>query len=125
MPVPDLLCTIAFTKEEHGARLRMFGRQHQYGVGLIEAGEIIEVGVLMKLVVCVAVTADHARGRNNGNPPGEARRARGLCVRKKHSSTLRFRDCGRDVIEFVYGPTDRCGNASLAACIERLAQIGK
>jgi hypothetical protein len=78
--VPDLALQVLGRAEQRGAAV---ARQHQPGVGLGEAGQVIEVAVVAKQEVAVAVALALGRGRDDGDAVlaqlrGEARAALGV-----------------------------------------------
>jgi hypothetical protein len=78
--VPDLALQVLRRAEQRGAAV---ARQHQPGVGLGEAGQVIEVAVVPVQEVGVAVARALGRGRDDGDAVlaelrGEARAALGV-----------------------------------------------
>ena len=70
--VPDLALGIARAHEEHRLVLRVLGRQNEHGLGLVEAGQVEEVGVLPVLVLDVVVADRNRRRRKDRDAPPQA-----------------------------------------------------
>ena len=58
--------------EENHLAVRPPRCDHEHGVGLLEAGEVVEVAVLAKQIVRVAVAGLHAWSRRGSPPPSPA-----------------------------------------------------
>ena len=79
-PVPNLLLAVARADEEREGLLAR-GRDDGDGVGLAEAGQVVEVRVLPEAVLCVVRARHLARRRDDGDrtglhPPHELRELR-------------------------------------------------
>ena len=68
--VPNLALAIALAAEDHETMLRMNRGQDGDALGLVEAGEVVEIAILSVGMVYVGVARIHARSRHDHHGAG-------------------------------------------------------